>query len=122
MRSRTRAGLTAALLLALALPAAGSAHGDHMLVVDNPFVDCDLPLPSTMVAGDLGTVVWVEDPAEIDKVTMSAEDGASVEDVSFGDGWHDAQITISDAVSAYVVWSCAPLNGEPVLQNDPQEV
>lgn len=122
MRTHTRIGILAALVASMALPVTGLAHGSQMVLVDNPFVDCDLPLPATMVSGDLGSVIWVTDPAEIDKVTLATEYGASVEGVVFGEDWHDAEITVTAQVSTYVVWSCAPLNGEPVQQNDPQEV
>jgi hypothetical protein len=113
----------AALATALALPAATAAQGGgSMVLVDNSFVDCDLPLPATMVVGELGDRFWVNDPAQIDKVTLATEYGASVVSVDFGDGWHTAEIHVSAAVSSYLVWSCAPLNGEPVQQNDPGEV
>jgi ABC-type sugar transport system substrate-binding protein len=122
MRARSLLVVTA-LAAALALPAAASAQsGGYSVLVDNPWVDCDLPLPATMVVGELGDRFWVTDPAEIDKVTMLTEYGAYVVDVSFEEGFHTAEIQVSAPVSAYTVWSCAPLNGEPVQQNDYNEV
>jgi hypothetical protein len=113
----------AALAATLALPGAASAQGGgYSILVDNPWVDCDLPLPATMVIGELGDRFWVADPAEIDKVTMDTDHGAYVIDVTFEDGFHTAEIQVSANVYAYTVWSCAPLNGEPVQQNDPDEV
>ena len=122
MRARSL-GILTLLAVALALPASASAQGSgYLILVDNNHVDCDLPLPATVVVGELGTQFWVSDPAEIDKVTMSTQYGAYVVDVHFREGWHSAEITTSDAVSSYIVWSCAPLNGEPVQQNEPGEV
>lgn len=122
MRARSLV-VMAALAAALALPTAAAAQGGgYSVLVDNPWVDCDLPLPATMVVGELGDRFWVSDPAEIDKVTLTTEYGASVIDVSFEEGYHAAEIQVSANVSAYIVWSCAPLNGEPVQQNDYNEV
>lgn len=122
MRARSLFTL-AALAVTLAVPSAVAAQGgEYMILVDNPWVDCDAPLPATMVVGDLGTQFWVTDPAEVDKVTMGTVYGGYVVDVHFSDGWHEAEINTSDPVSSYIVWSCAPLNGEPIQENDPDEV
>ena len=121
MRARSSAVLAAALLTLL-LPVAASAQSGFMAVADNPGVDCELPLPATMVTGELGTYLWVADSAEIDKVTLAADGPIEVVDTNWHEHGHDAEITTSVDVTAYVVWSCAPMNGEPVQQNDPQEV
>lgn len=122
MRTRSL-GILSLLALALAFPGAASAQsGEYLILVDNDHVDCDAPLPATMVVGDMGTQFWVTDPAEIDKVTMATEYGAYVVDVHFQEGWHEAEIITSASVTSYIVWSCAPLNGEPIQENDPDEV
>lgn len=122
MRARSSAILSAALL-SLLLPAAASAQGSGIwAVADNPSVDCELPLPATMVTGELGTYLWVADAAEIDKVTIASESYLEIVDTNWHEHGHDAEITTSADVTAYIVWSCAPMNGEPVQQNDPQEV
>jgi hypothetical protein len=122
MRAIWRSGLVAATTLTLLLPAAASADSVYMVMADNDKVYCDLPLPSIMVSGELGTIVSLEDPQEIDKVTLATSWGAEIVDATFHDDRHTGTIELSADISAYVIWSCAPLNGEPVLQNDPNEV
>jgi len=122
MRARSKAGLMAALLLSLMLPAAVSAQSTQTLVADNPDADCRAPLPATVVTGELGDTVVVADDAEIDKLTLASDAGASVIDADFHDDGHAATVTTTEDVSAYIVWSCAPMNGEPIQRNDDQEV
>jgi hypothetical protein len=122
MRARSRSGLVAVTSLTLLLPAAAHAESSFTVVAENPGVYCDLPLPATMVSGELGSTVWVTDPAQIDKVTLATAWGAEIVSLDFHDGAHAATIQLSADISAYIVWSCAPLNGEPVLQNDPNQV
>lgn len=121
MRARTLTGLVAVVALSLLAPAAVSAQTESLLA-DNTRVDCDAPLPSTMVAGELGSTVIVVEEGEIDKVTLAAEPGAEVVDAEFSDGGTEATIVTTADNSAYVAWSCAPLNGEPVMMNDEDEV
>lgn len=121
MRARTLGGLAAALTVLIA-PAAVSAQTVSSLVANNPDVHCDLPLPAAMVTGELGSTLWVQDPADIDKVTVTAAPGAVILDVQWTANRREAIIDVSSDVEAYTVWSCAPLNGEPVMANDPQQV
>ena len=122
MRARSMAGLMAALLISVLVPAAVSAQSSQTLVADNPGADCQAPIPATMVTGELGDTVIVADDAEIDKLTLASEPGSSVVDAGFGADGHEATVVTSDDVSAYIVWSCAPMNGEPIQRNDDQEV
>jgi len=123
MRAFVQGGLAAAAALTLILPAAASAQtGGTWVLADNPSVTCLLPLPEMMVTGELGSVIQVDDPQDIDKVTLGSDYEVELLSVDWHDGAHQATITASADLSAYIVWSCAPLNGEPVQQNDPQEV
>ena len=122
MRARSWSGLVTASILALMLlPGAASAQ-TSTLVADNPGTDCVAPVPESVVVGDIGTMVDVAVDAQIDKVTMSAAYGADVLDSSFQNDGHDATVTTSSDVSVYIVWSCAPVNGEPVQRNDGTDV
>ena len=117
MRTRSMIGLVAVLALSLLTPAAALAQSDTLLA-DNPSVDCDAPLPASMVTGELGNTVVVVEDAELDKVTVATDVGGEVIDADFTDGGHEATIVTTTDASAYVAWSCAPINGEPVLIND----
>ncbi|MFN8619744.1 MAG: hypothetical protein U0869_03215 [Chloroflexota bacterium] len=123
MRARWSGGLVAVLGLALLVPSAVSAQTSYgWMVADNPDVFCDAPLPATMVEGDLGSTLYITDDAEIDKVTFAGALNPSVLDANWNNSDHTAVIDLSSDANAYIVWSCAPLNGEPIQQNDPQEV
>jgi hypothetical protein len=127
MRARSLS-IIAVLAVSLVGPAAATAQsGGYLLLVDNERIDCDLPLPAVMVTGELGTTIFVSedtqvDEVQIDKVTLSTTFGAEVLDAQFRKNSREAEILVSTDVASYIVWSCAPLNGEPVLQNDPNEV
>lgn len=121
MRARSSALLMVALF-SLLVPAAASAQTAGWVVADNPAVDCELPLPTAIVTGELGTSLVVSDVGEIDKVTLGADGVAEILDVAWHEDGRVAEITTATAISAYIVWSCAPVNGEPVQQNEPQEV
>ena len=125
MRARTLSGLTAAAFVVLILPGAVAAQ-TSMVVADNTKTDCDAPLPAAMIAGELGSTVEWDDPAdvdaEIDKLTLATDPGAEVVDVDFRHDSTEATVITSDDVTAYIVWSCAPVNGEPVQMNDEDEV
>jgi hypothetical protein len=55
-------------------------------------------------------------------VTLAAGYGADVIDSNFQDGGHEATVVTTSDVSTYTVWSCAPLNGEPVQRNEGSDV
>ena len=120
MRARSWGGLVAVVVLAMLLPVSVAAQSGQ-LEADNPSADCRVPLTETIVSGDLGSIVVVDGTAEIDLVTLDSDDGEVV-DVNWDDGGQEATIVTSDDVSSYIVWSCAPMNGEPVQQNDGQDV
>jgi hypothetical protein len=127
MRARSLS-IIAVLAVSMVAPAAATAQSSgYLLLVDNEKIDCDLPLPAVMVSGELGTIIFVSedtqvDQVQIDKVTLATTYGAEVLDSQFRKNSREAEIIVSADVSSYIVWSCAPLNGEPVLQNDPNEV
>ena len=91
MRTRSMTGLVAVLALSLLVPAAAAAQTDTLLA-DNPTVDCDAPLPASMVSGELGNTVVVVEDAELDKVTVATAEGGAVIDADFSDGGHEATI------------------------------
>jgi len=123
MRARSLTGLmTAAALALLLLPGAASAQTSSTLVADNPTTDCLAPVPDTVVAGEIGTTVDVATDAQIDKVTLATDYGAGVVDSSFQNDGHEATVVTTSDVTAYIVWSCAPVNGEPVQRNDGSDV
>jgi hypothetical protein len=122
VRARSTGGVIAALVAILLVPAAAAAQSDVSLVADNPDVRCDAPLPSIIVTGELGSTLWVQDPSDIDKVTLITALGAEILDVDWEENRREATIDVSADVTSYAVWSCAPLNGEPFLANDPQQV
>lgn len=127
MRARSLS-IIAVLSLALIVPTAATAQSSgYLLLVDNERIDCDLPLPAVMVSGEFGTTIFVSedtqvDEVQIDKVTLMTTFGAELVQADFRKNSREAEITLSSDVSSYIVWSCAPLNGEPVLQNEPNEV
>ena len=84
MRTRTISSLAAVVVLSLLAPAAVSAQTSTLLA-DNPGVDCDAPLPASMVTGDLGSTVVVVEEAQLDKVTVAADAGGEVVDAAFTD-------------------------------------
>lgn len=121
MRTRSTIGLVALATMALLVPAGVAAQTDTLLA-DNPRVDCDAPLPASMVTGELGNTVVVIQDAELDKVTLAADAGGEVVDAEFDNDNQQATIVTTTDTSAYIAWSCAPINGEPVLMNDDDEV
>jgi hypothetical protein len=121
MRARVLRGLATATVLAMLVPAGASADWSTV-TVNNPSVSCDAPLPAAIVSGEIGSTVWVESEAQIDSITLSADGGIEVLDADWDRDSHEATIEVTAEVTAYVVWSCAPINGEPIQENDPQEV
>lgn len=127
MRARSLSFI-AVLAMSLIAPAAATAQsGGYLLLVDNTHIDCELPLPALTVTGELGTTIFVSEETQvnevqIDKVTLLTSYGAELILDTFTKNSREAEILVSADVSSYTVWSCAPLDGEPVLQNDPNEV
>jgi hypothetical protein len=75
-----------------------------VLVVDNPDVSCQWPLPSASDAGQLGQTITVSAEDPIDFVLVKSTPGAEVVSAQFDPA--PAQITLSEDVTSYVVFTC----------------
>jgi hypothetical protein len=75
-----------------------------VLVVDNPEVSCQWPLPSASDAGQLGQTITVSAEDPIDFVLVKSTPGAEVVSARFDTS--PAQITLSEDVTSYVVFTC----------------
>jgi hypothetical protein len=109
-------------MLAALVPAAAAATQPDPHAVNNPRLRCTDPLPSSVVVGELGSTLWISDLAQIDRVTFSAAADVEVLRVDWAADDHEVTIDLSGEATAYIAWSCAPVNGEPQQANDPQEV
>jgi hypothetical protein len=80
-----------------------------VLVVDNPNVSCQWPVPSSSDAGQLGQTITVSAEGPIDFVLVKSVPNAEVvsaEFVSTESGTFQGQITLSENITNYVVWTC----------------
>jgi hypothetical protein len=80
-----------------------------VLVVDNPNVSCQWPVPSSSDAGQLGQTITVSAEDPIDFVLVKSVPNAEVvsaEFVSTESGTFQGQITLSENITNYVVWTC----------------
>jgi hypothetical protein len=75
-----------------------------VLVVDNPNVSCQWPVPSTSDAGQLGQTLTVSTEDPIDFVLVKSVPHAEVVSAQFDTT--QGQITLSEDITAYVVWTC----------------
>jgi hypothetical protein len=88
----------------------GLAHAQQLgpnptvLVVDNPEVSCQWPVPSASDAGQLGQTITVSAEDPIDFVLVKSTPGAEVVSAQFDTA--PAQITLSEDVTSYVVFTC----------------
>jgi hypothetical protein len=73
-----------------------------VLIVDNPTVSCQWPLPSSSDAGQLGQTLTVSAEDPIDFVLVKSTPGAEVVTANFDTG----QITLSEDITSYVVFTC----------------
>ncbi|SRR6266511_3911179 len=75
-----------------------------VLIVDNPNVSCQWPLPSASDAGQLGQTITVSAEDPIDFVLVKSVPDAEVVSAQFDTG--QGQITLSENITNYVVWTC----------------
>jgi hypothetical protein len=80
-----------------------------VLIVDNPNVSCESPVPGLKDEGQLGQLgqtitVSAEDP--IDFVTVKSNPDAEVVSAQFDT--FEGQITLSKNITGYIVWTCPP--------------
>jgi hypothetical protein len=78
-----------------------------VLVVDNPEVSCQWPLPSASDAGQLGQTITVSAEDPIDFVLVKSTPGAEVVSAQFDTTTSTSgEITLSEDVTSYVVFTC----------------
>jgi hypothetical protein len=101
------------LLVGLAtLGFAGLARADQpaplrlVLLVDNPNVSCESPVPGSLEVGQQGQTITVSAEDPIDFVTVKSSPDAEVVSAQFDT--FQGQITLSDNITGYVVWTCPP--------------
>jgi hypothetical protein len=112
-RERKAVLLGVVVLVGLAtLGFVGLAHADQpaplrmVLLVDNPNVSCESPVPGPNDVGQLGETITVSAEDPIDFVTVKSSPGAEVVSAQFDT--FQGQITLSKNITAYVVWTCPP--------------
>jgi hypothetical protein len=77
-----------------------------VLVVDNPNVSCETPVPSVPVVGQLGETITVSAEDPIDFVVVKSTPDAEVVSTQFDTTSTSGQITLSDDITSYVVFTC----------------
>jgi hypothetical protein len=88
----------------------GLAHAQQIgpnptvLVVDNPDVSCQWPVPSSSDAGQLGQTITVSAEDPIDFVLVKSTPDAEMVSAQFDTS--PAQITLTDDITSYVVFTC----------------
>jgi hypothetical protein len=99
------------LLVGLAtLGLTGLASADQVipnptvLTVDNPNVSCESPVPSASETGQLGQTITVSAEDPIDFVVVKSTPDAEVVSAQFDTT--QGQITLSDNITGYVVFTC----------------
>ena len=76
-------------------------------LVDNPTVSCESPVPSVPVVGQLGDTITVSAEDPIDFVLVKSAPDAEVVTTQFDTTTSTSgQITLSDNITSYVVWTC----------------
>jgi hypothetical protein len=75
-----------------------------VLIVDNPNVSCQWPVPSSSDAGHLGEAITVSAEDPIDFVLVKSTPGAEVVSAQFDTS--QGQITLSEDITSYVVFAC----------------
>jgi hypothetical protein len=96
----------------------GLAHADQpgplriVLLVDNPNVSCESPVPGSLEIGQQGQTITVSAEDPIDFVTVKSSPDAEVVSAQFDT--LQGQITLSKNITGYVVWTCpAPTTTSP---------
>ena len=79
-------------------------------LVDNPNVSCESPVPSAADAGQLGDTITVSADEPIDFVLVKSAPNAEVMDVQFNASQTEGQITLTENITSYVVWTCPATN------------
>jgi hypothetical protein len=74
-----------------------------VLLVDNPEVSCESPVPSATDAGQLGPTLNLSTEDPIDFVLVKSVPNAEVVSAEFGTS---SQIALSENITGYVVWTC----------------
>jgi hypothetical protein len=88
------------------------AHADQadpikiVLLVDNPNVSCESPVPGPLDVGQQGQTITVSAEDPIDFVTVKSNPDAEVVSAQFDT--FEGQITLSKNITGYVVWTCPP--------------
>jgi hypothetical protein len=77
-----------------------------VLLVDNPNVSCESPMPGSLEVGQQGQTITVSAEDPIDFVTVKSSPNAEVVSAQFDT--FQGQITLSDNITGYVVWTCPP--------------
>lgn len=77
-----------------------------VLVVDNPDVSCQWPLPSTSDAGQLGQTITVSAEDPIDFVLVKSTPDAEVVSTQFDVSQGQVTLMLSKDVTSYVVFTC----------------
>jgi hypothetical protein len=75
-------------------------------LVDNPTVSCESPVPSVPVVGQLGDTITVSADDPIDFVLVKSAPDAEVSAQFDTTTSTSGQITLSDNITGYVVWTC----------------
>jgi hypothetical protein len=70
-------------------------------LVDNPNLSCESPVPSVPVVGQLGETITVSAEDPIDFVLVKSAPNAEVSADFVG-----GQITLTENITSYVVWTC----------------
>ena len=76
-------------------------------LVDNPTVSCESPVPSVPVVGQLGETITVSAEDPIDFVVVKSTPDAEVVSTQFDTTSTSGQITLSDDITSYVVFTCS---------------
>jgi hypothetical protein len=90
----------------------GLAHADQVgplrivQIVDNPNVSCESPVPGANDLGQQGQTITVSAEDPIDFVIVKSNPGAEVVSAQFDT--FEGQITLSENITGYVVWTCPP--------------
>jgi hypothetical protein len=77
-----------------------------VLIVDNPNVSCESPVPGARDEGQLGQTITVSAENPIDFVIVKSNPDAEVVSAQFDT--FEGQITLSKNITGDVVWTCPP--------------
>jgi hypothetical protein len=75
-------------------------------LVDNPNLSCEAPVPSVPVVGQLGDTIIVSTEDPIDFVLVKSAPNAEVVSAEFDTTSTSGQITLTENITSYVVWTC----------------